>query len=166
MVEDAVKLRVADRGDADAITGLVNAAFEVERCFIDGERTSHNKVLTLLEEGEFVLAQVGDLLAGCVYVRARGGRGYLGLLSVDPARRRSGIGSRLVAAAEDRCRAHGCTFIDLQIVNLRLELPAFYRRLGYVENGTAPFPADANPKIPCHFVKMSKPLTPREQPGG
>jgi len=44
-------------------------------------------------------------------------------------------------------------------VNLRKELPDFYHRKGYIETGTAPFPPDLNPKLPCHFVKMSKPLT-------
>jgi len=41
---------------------------------------------------------------------------------------------------------------------LRAELPAFYRRLGYVETRTEPFKADAEPKMPCHFIVMSKPL--------
>jgi hypothetical protein len=48
--------------------------------------------------------------------------------------------------------------MDLRIVNLREELPPFYRRLGYVETGTAPFPEEIKSKLPCHFVLMSKPL--------
>jgi len=48
--------------------------------------------------------------------------------------------------------------MDLQIVNVRAELPGFYRRLGYVENGTAPFPQGVPVKLPCHSVKMSKDL--------
>lgn len=48
--------------------------------------------------------------------------------------------------------------MDLQIVNVRQELPAFYVRLGYVADGTNPFPADVPTKIPCHFVKMWKAL--------
>ena len=48
--------------------------------------------------------------------------------------------------------------MDLQIVNLRTELPPFYRRLGYAESGEMPFAAEAKPKLPCHFIRMSKPL--------
>lgn len=48
--------------------------------------------------------------------------------------------------------------MDLRIVNLREELPPFYRRLGYVETGTAPFQEEIKSKLPCHFVLMSKPL--------
>jgi hypothetical protein len=47
--------------------------------------------------------------------------------------------------------------MDLTIVNLRKELPGYYRRLGYVENGMLPFPEDQHPpKMPCHLVRMSK----------
>ena len=40
----------------------------------------------------------------------------------------------------------------------RAELPQFYRRLGYEEVGTEPFPEPERTKIPCQFVVMSKPL--------
>ncbi|MGA8645742.1 MAG: hypothetical protein WB628_02785 [Candidatus Sulfotelmatobacter sp.] len=69
------------------------------------------------------------------------------------------VGSRLIGAAEQHCRAAGCRFMDLTVVNLRKELPAYYRRRGYVENGTLPFPDDQHPpKMPCHLVKMFKRL--------
>jgi hypothetical protein len=48
--------------------------------------------------------------------------------------------------------------MDLRIANLLEELSPFYRRLGYVETGTEPFPAEIKSKLPCHFVLMSKPL--------
>jgi GNAT superfamily N-acetyltransferase len=92
-------------------------------------------------------------------VEPRGERGYFGLLAVDPGLQRSGLGSRLVAAAEEFCHAAGCQFMDLTIVNLRTELPGFYNRLGYTESGILPFPSDQQANQPCHLVKMSKPLT-------
>lgn len=73
-------------------------------------------------------------------------RGYFGLLAVDPARQRSGAGARLIAAAEEYCRSAGRHFMDLTLVNLRTELPPYYRRFGYVENGTLPFPPDQSEK--------------------
>jgi GNAT superfamily N-acetyltransferase len=97
-------------------------------------------------------------MAGCVYVELRGERAYIGLLSVDPARQKGGIGRTLMDAAERYAREQGCGFMDLRIVNLRLELPAFYRKLGYVEAGTEEFPPDAPTKLPCHFVRMQKAL--------
>jgi GNAT superfamily N-acetyltransferase len=91
-------------------------------------------------------------------VELRDERGYFGLLAVDPELQRSGLGSRLVAAAEEYCRAAGCHFMDLTIVNLRTELPPFYQRLGYVESGTLPFPSEQDANQPCHLVRMSKAL--------
>ena len=150
--------RTAQLEDAENIAHLVNAAFRAERFFIDADRTDPQKVRALLQKGEFLLAEEAGALAGCIYVELRGERGYFGLLAVAPAAQRSGLGSRMVAAAEEHCRAAGCRFIDLTIVNLRKELPAFYYRLGYVESGTLPFPSDQQANRPCYLVRMSKPL--------
>lgn len=153
-----MKTRTAQLEDAEGIARLVNAAFRPERFFIDADRTNPDKVRALLQKGRFLLAEEAGVLTGCVYVELNGERGYFGLLAVDPAAQRYGLGSRLVAAAEDDCRSAGCRFMDLTIVNLRKELPAFYNRLGYTESGTLPFPSDQHPNQPCHLVRMSKPL--------
>ena len=159
MGADPVRTRTAGLADAENIARLVNIAFRPERFFIDADRTDPDKVRVLLQKGKFLLAEEVSKLVGCVYMELRGERGYFGLLAVDPARQRSGMGSFLIEAAEDYCRAAGCLFMDLTIVNLRKELPGYYRRRGYLENGTLPFPGDQHPpKIPCHLVRMSKPL--------
>jgi GNAT superfamily N-acetyltransferase len=150
--------RTAQLEDAENIARLVNAAFRPERFFIDADRTNPGKVRALMQKGKFLLTEDAGALVGCVYVELREERGYFGLLAVDPASQRSGLGSRLVAAAEEYCRAAGCGFMDLTIVNLRIDLPPFYRRLGYVESGTLPFPPDQHPNQPCHLVRMSKAL--------
>ena len=155
----ALPLRIAELADAQAIARLINSAFQVERFFIDSDRITVEEVCDRLRTGKFLLAGDPNALAGCVYVEVRGERAYLGLLSVDPARQRSGLGAHLVQAAESHCRENGCGCVDLLIVNLREELPPFYQRLGYVENGTEPFPAGVRTKMPCHFVRMTKPLT-------
>jgi hypothetical protein len=64
-----------------------------------------------------------------------------------------------MTAAEKYCADAGCRFMDLRIVSVRRELPSFYQHRGYVETGTDPFTPGLNPKVPCHFVNMSKPLT-------
>jgi len=158
-----VRTRIADLADAENITRLINAAFAVEKFFIDGDRIELAQLLEHYQKGEFLVveddvAEDYASLLGCAYLEPRGDRTYLGLLSIHPARQGSGLGSRLIAAAEDRAREKGSRAMDLRIVNVRLELPAFYRRLGYVETGTEPFPSDAIPKLPCHMVNMSKPL--------
>lgn len=153
-----VQLRAGELKDADAITGLVNDAFRPERFFIDGDRTNPENVRELINKGKFLLAEDGDSIVGCVYVEPRGEHWYLGLLSVDPSRQGGGLGSLLMTAAEEHARSAGALVMDLRIVNLRSELPGFYRRLGYEETGTAPLPADATVNQPCHFIQMSKKL--------
>jgi len=151
-------MRTAEPADAPAVALLVNAAFRPERFFTDADRTNPEKIGALFQKGEFLLHVEDGVLAGCVYVELRGQRGYFGLPAVDPQRQRSGIGARLIAAAEQHCRSAGCRFMDLTFVNLRQELSAYYQKFGYVANGTLPFPADQTAKVPVHLVQMSKPL--------
>jgi predicted N-acetyltransferase YhbS len=155
---DSPQIRFAEADDAAAIAALVNSAFQPERFFIDADRTNPEKVAALLQKGKFLLLSEGPVLTGCVYTELRGNRGYFGLLAVDTQRQRSGLGGRLIAAAEDYCRSCGCRCMDLTIVNVRKELPAYYQRWGYVETGTLPFPPDQVARIPVHLVQMSKQL--------
>jgi GNAT superfamily N-acetyltransferase len=155
----AFRLRIAEMRDAEAIVSVINAAFHLAEGFLlDRDRIDLETVRELLQKGTFLVAE-DSLLCGCVYVEPRGDRSYLGLLSVDPQLQKSGLGSQLMNAAEAYCAKAGSRFMDLQIVSVRKELPDFYHRRGYLETGTAPFPAGLNPKLPCHFVLMSKPLT-------
>ena len=157
---EPARLRVAATADAEEITRVINAAFKnAESFFIERDRIDSAKVHEFLETGQFLVLEDKGGLAACVYVEKRGERGYAGLLAVDPSCQRSGLGSRLMTAAEDHCRDLGCMFMDLRIVNLRRELPEFYRRRGYVPTGTTPFTPDLPTKLPCHFINMSKLLT-------
>ena len=155
---NALRFRTAASTDIEKLTALINAAFIVERPIFGGDRINAQEVRERLRTGQFILAEDEGGLAGCFYVELRGERAYLGLLSVDSSRQRSGIGSKLVAAAEDHCRSVGCRFLDLRIVSARQGLPEFYGRLGYSQTGTSRLPADVKPKVPCHFIHMSKPL--------
>jgi N-acetylglutamate synthase-like GNAT family acetyltransferase len=155
----SVQVRVAESHDAEGITSVINVAFRgAENFFVDRARIDMNAVLNFLASGKFLLAESEGTLLGCVYIEPRQDRAYLGLLSVDPASQHAGLGSLLMNAAEDYCRAVSCRFMDIKIVNLRRELPDYYRRRGYVEIGTSPFPADIETKVPCHFIDMAKPL--------
>jgi N-acetylglutamate synthase-like GNAT family acetyltransferase len=156
-----VQVRLAESQEAEAIVAVINAAFRHAEAFlIDRDRIDLETVRSLLQKGKFLVADSEDrgILAGCVYVELKDDRAYLGLLTVDPQRQKAGLGSQLMTAAENYCVRSGCRFMDLRIVNVRQELPSYYRKRGYVQIGTTPFPPELNPKVPCHFVEMSKPL--------
>lgn len=152
------KSRFALDEDAEAVARLVNAAFKVERFFIDRDRIDSAKVREMLQTGKYLLVEDRSGPIACVYVEIRGERGYFGLLAVDPAWQGEGLGRRMVIEAEEYARVAGCAFMDLRIVNLRAELPPFYQRLGYLETSTEPFVAHAEPNQACHFIVMSKAL--------
>ena len=146
-------LTVAAPSDAPTLAALVNKAFLVEQEFVHGDRTNESQISAMMQTGIFYLTE-----GACVFVRVTGKRGYFGMLSVDPAQQGRGLGRKLVEVAEDHCRKAGCEWMDITVLNLRLELPPFYHRLGYVQTGTKPFSEPARAKAPCHFMVMSKPL--------
>ena len=156
--EDTLRFRVASLADVEALARLINGAFRVEQPFIEGDRTNPEGVRAYMEKGKFLLAEEAADLAGCVYVELRGDHGYLGLLGVDPSRQGTGLGRKLMDAAENFFRQAGCVAIDLRVVSARTPLPSFYRHLGYLETGTAPFAPDVPAKVPCHYILMSKTL--------
>src|SRR5215813_7168349 len=134
-------MRSAVPADAEGIAALINVAFrEAEQFFVFGLRITPAEVQNLMQTGTFLVAGSNGHFGGCVYVEPNGERAYLGLLAVDPSLQQSGLGSLLMKAAEELGRSHACRFMDIKVVNLRTELTEFYRRRGYGEVGTSPFP--------------------------
>jgi ribosomal protein S18 acetylase RimI-like enzyme len=152
----ALRFRMAEPADLDSLVRLINAAFRVELPYIEGDRIDALGVRSYMAKGKFLVAEAFAGLAGCVYVELRGDRGYLGLLGVDPRRQGTGLGRRLMDAAENFFRQAGCVAVDLRVISARTPLPAFYRHLGYIETGTAPFSPDVPVKVPCHYILMTK----------
>ena len=152
-------VRPATAADVPALAALINRAYRVEDFFIDGDRTSEADVRRQIDRF-LILEEEDGALGACVLVQVNGERGYLGVLSVDPDRQGGGRGRRMVEAVEETCRAAGCTVLDIRVIDLREELPPFYRKLGFVETGTQPFPEAERHKLKrtAHFILMSKRL--------
>ena len=145
--------------EVDAVSRVINAAFVVERFFKKGDRTTPDVVRSMTAKGLFMVAEIpGGELAGVVYAEIRAAGVYIGMLAIDPPRQGTGLGRALMTAAENHGRARGCATADITVVNLRTELPPFYRKLGYVETGTEPFPRIEELTRECHFIAMSKRL--------
>lgn len=144
--------------DNGALLSLINRAYEVEKFFVEGDRASADDLARLMVRGRFLVAEEAGTLVACVYVEERRESLYFGLLAVEPHCQGQGWGRRMVEAAEDHARAAGLLRVELRVVNLRTELPPFYRQLGYVETGTEPL-VDLRVLKPCHFIVMSKRLS-------
>lgn len=138
----------------------VNAAFSIEG-FLDGTRTDAERMSEMMTKGTFLVAEdeLGRIV-GSVYTEMRGDRAYFGMLAVDPSMQGTGLGRKMVQAAELRCREQGAIFMDIAVLSLRPELLPLYRKLGYVETGTEEFKPSRplKPGVECHAILMSKPL--------
>ena len=155
-----MEFRFADESDSSDLLKLINQAFSVEAFFHVGPRLDPERIQPHFNKGRFLVADTDATLLGCVYVEVRGEESYLGLLSVDPTQQKTGLGRRLVAAAEEFAREMGARRMDLTVVNLRTELPPYYARLGYQVIGEEPIPDQMKARVnqPCYFIRMSKPL--------
>jgi len=155
--------RRAVAADIPEIVRVVNLAYRVEDFFIRGDRTDAADIGARLERpGARILVVDGDLagsLAAAVYLEHRADRVWFGLLSVDPPRQGSGLARLLIDAVEADARAAAVPLVEIDVVDLRTELPAFYARLGYVQVGERPFPDPHKLRRPAHMVVMQKALT-------
>lgn len=158
--ECGIQIRLATLADRTAMVPAINQAFAIEK-FLEGMRTDEARLAEMMATGEFLIAQNGHgKIIASVYVEVKGDRGYLGMLAVDPAEQGKGLGRVMVDAVEHYCRTKGCSGVDLVVINLRTDLPPFYRKLGYVETGTEEFHPSRKlkPGIECRCIVMSKEL--------
>jgi ribosomal protein S18 acetylase RimI-like enzyme len=157
---DGIRFRKATAADRPSLVPLINSAFAIEG-FFEGTRTDDERIAAMMEKGTFLLAEdaSGQALA-TVFLELRESRGYMGMLAVDPRHQASGLGRRMLTAAEVHFRAQGCEAIDITVLSLRPELPPIYRRFGFVETGTEELHHTQSLKdgLECHFIVMSKPL--------
>src|SRR5689334_2216493 len=100
------------------------------------ELSAHNVDATGIDDGAMLVGSVHDeagaLVAG-LYGWTWGGAGFVDLLWVDRAHRGSGLGTRLLAAAEDEARGRGCD--RMLLATHGFQAPDFYRARGYREVG-------------------------------
>ena len=154
-------IREAEPCEAVATARVINEAYQVESFFKVGDRTTPREVAAFLVRETFLIAiDLDEVLAGAVRVSASGERGHFGMLAVADSHRGTGLGARLVLAAEEWAANHGCTSMNLEVASPRTELPPFYRKFGYELAGTAAWPPHAlhELKRPAHFIVMSKTL--------
>jgi GNAT superfamily N-acetyltransferase len=159
--------RNATLADVAELVRVINLAYQVEATMFHGARTSEADVIERLgrPNAAFVVLHddasgvAGRRLAGAVFVETRENRGFFAMLSVDPRYQGRGLGRTLVRAAESYCREAGCRVVDIDVVDLRTELPGFYATLGFTRTGATPYPDPAGTKRPVQLIRMEKPLT-------
>jgi ribosomal-protein-alanine N-acetyltransferase len=76
-------------------------------------------------------SSLAESVAGFIVSEAGRRSGHIITIDVIAAARRSGVGSLLLRAAEDRLRAAGCSAVELETAVDNLSALSFYKRHGY-----------------------------------
>ena len=156
MTRSDLLIRPATAADLPALHILVESAYRGDSAkqgwtheadMLAGQRTDTDELAAIIADDTSVMLVIEGTAAitACVHVkRVSDAPAYLGMFAVSPTQQGSGIGKRLLSAAEDhaadtmRVRA-----IEMTVIRQREELIAFYERRGYARTGEErPFPLD------------------------
>ena len=119
MTDDPITVTDVDDGLGLALSELI------DRFNVDATGFDDGRLLRAEHRGDDGRLEAG--LAGWTW----GGCGYIDHLWVRQDRRGAGLGSRLLAAAEDEAIARGCA--QMIVSSHTFQAPDFYRRRGYIE---------------------------------
>lgn len=104
-----------------------------QECFPPGISYSRQELKAYIRHrGSFTLVasrSEGGTIAG--FIVAHGPTGHIVTIDVIAAARRSGVGSLLLQAAEERLRDNGCHAVSLETAVDNVAALAFYKRHGY-----------------------------------
>lgn len=171
-------IRLATAHDVPAIVALVNSAYRgessragwaTETDLLGGIRIDDERLATTMAtEGNVVLLHEEDgAIVACVHLERRPAYSYLGMLTTKPTLQASGIGRRMLAAAEAWAVTHWQSqAMHMTVIVQRETLIAWYERRGYARTGeTQPFPyGDERWGLPKRddlaFYVLKKPLRP------
>jgi len=112
-----------------------------QACFVRGISYSRRELAFYVarKRGFTLVAERNGEIRGFVMAdRDRKQQGHIITVDVLPEVRRTGLGSRLMAAAEERLRELGCTAVILEVAVDNATALAFYKRHGYAVTGTIP----------------------------
>jgi ribosomal protein S18 acetylase RimI-like enzyme len=169
----------AGHADVTALVELVQSAYRgdasragwtSEADLLDGQRVDEPMLRDTLDRPDTTVLVVhdGDELVGCCELQRPNDDGvaHLGMFAVQPGRQGGGLGRAVLGEAERVVRDewHG-TSLELEVVDVRESLMAWYERRGYVRTGRfEPFPyGDERFGVPrrddLRFEVLAKDLT-------
>ena len=159
---------LASQQDIPALVTLINSAYRgeaskkgwtTEADLVQGElRTDITSLTDILKNKDAIMlkyvSENGDI-TGCVYLHKQERGLYLGMLTVSPLLQGSGIGKKLLKAAEQYAKENNCSSIFMNVISLRHELIAWYERHSYRQTDERkPFPTDQRFGIPTQVLEF------------
>ncbi len=129
---------------AQAISDLINLTYRgtggwtTEAAIIQGDRTNRQEIEKALNNPHacFLIAQLSQQLASCIYVAREKEHAFIGFFSVHPSLQQQGFGKFMLAQAEALAyHSLGVQKFVMFVISQRPELIAFYHRRGYRSTG-------------------------------
>ncbi|HSI14471.1 MAG TPA: GNAT family N-acetyltransferase [Chthoniobacter sp.] len=133
-MDTPIVIRSAALEDSAALAGLMTALGypstpeQMQRRLVEHAQSKLNAVFVAVAEAQ-VVGLISFHCSPTFHVDSSLGR--ITSLVVDSGHRRSGIGQRLVEAAEEFARASGCARVEVTSGDHRADAHAFYEQLGY-----------------------------------
>jgi ribosomal protein S18 acetylase RimI-like enzyme len=150
---DRIGMHRATAEDAQALVALVNSAYRgessragwtTEADLLGGQRVDiEGLTATISTPGNVILVHEQDNEPiACVHLARTGEDCYLGMLTVRPTAQGTGLGRKLLEAAERWAIDHWASrSVHMAVIKQRVELIAWYERHGYSRTGERkPFP--------------------------
>jgi len=125
---------------------LINSAYRgetskkgwtTEANLLEGSRTDAAELAEILENPKNTLLKYTEqgVIIGTVLLIEKESQLYLGMLTVSPELQNSGLGKKLLHAAENHALSLGLNSIVMTVISVREELIAWYERQGYMDTG-------------------------------
>lgn len=169
-------VRPALAADCTALSSFINSAYRgesskagwsTEADLLDGQRVDADGLRDAIGKQDSVvqLHEAAGEIVACVALDRRARDCHLGMLTVRPTRQSTGLGRRLLAAAElYALEKFAATRMSMSVIVQRPELIVWYERRGYQRTGRfEPFPYGDDgfglPRRPdLRFEILEKPL--------
>ncbi len=128
-------IREARQGEAEAVCTVLEQSFREYVGILDPPSGVFAETVASLADriarNEILVCDVAGELVGCAFCTPDDSFLYVGRFGVLPEWRQSGVGSLLLAAAENRARALGYRHARLNVRASLCDLQQYYERRGY-----------------------------------
>lgn len=153
-------IALADASQSAEIAELVNKAYRPEANsrgwthesdLVAGDRTSPEQVRQQISPHSPVLVAVRNhAIVACVQITHDAPDCWIGMLATHPSEQNSGMGKKMLMAAESYATAHFAPKrLMMSVLSSRAELLSFYQRRGYQLTGqTSDYPLEAGVGTP------------------
>ncbi len=153
-----MEIRAAEWPDLACVARCEAEAFALKQRPVNGELAkSHTVLASQIRSGEIFVVTQSDRVVGYVSIAANYEHLFVGAIAVLPENQRQGIGSSLLAFAEQTASRRGLDFVSLYSDGHITENTRFYKRRGYHETDRTEGPDF----LRVYYSKAIAPITAR-----